>query len=405
MSEFHRVRRLPPYVFEQVNRLKAAARANGADIVDLGMGNPDLPAPKHVIEKLVETAGKPRTDRYSASKGIAGLRKAQASYYERRFGVKLNPDTQVVATLGSKEGFANMAQAITAPGDVVIVPNPSYPIHAFGFLMAGGVIREVPADPTPEFFVALERAIQHSIPKPIAVVSCYPANPTANVASLDFYKDLVAFAKKHEIFVLSDLAYAEVYFDDNPPPSMLQVNGANDVCVEFTSMSKTFSMAGWRMGFAVGNERLLAALARVKSYLDYGAFTPIQVAAAAALNGPEDCINEMRAIYKKRRDVLVESFAAAGWDIPVPQATMFAWVPLPEKFRHLGSVEFSKLLIEKADVAVAPGIGFGEHGDGFVRLAIVENEQRIRQAARGIRRFFDGADTMLHNVVELKKPA
>ncbi len=405
MSEFHRVRRLPPYVFEQVNRLKAAARANGADIVDLGMGNPDLPAPKHVIEKLVETAGKPRTDRYSASKGIAGLRRAQAGYYERRFGVKLNPDTQVVATLGSKEGFANMAQAITAPGDVVIVPNPSYPIHAFGFLMAGGVIREVPADPTPEFFVALERAIQHSIPKPIAVVSCYPSNPTAKVASLDFYKDLVAFAKKHEIFILSDLAYAEVYFDNNPPPSMLQVNGANDVCVEFTSMSKTFSMAGWRMGFAVGNERLLAALARVKSYLDYGAFTPIQVAAAAALNGPEDCIHEMRAIYKRRRDVLVESFASAGWDIPVPEATMFAWVPLPEKFRHLGSVEFSKLLIEKADVAVAPGIGFGEHGDGFVRLAIVENEQRIRQAARGIRRFFDSADTILHNVVELKKPA
>jgi alanine-synthesizing transaminase len=405
MSEFHRVRRLPPYVFEQVNRLKAAARANGADIVDLGMGNPDLPAPRHVIEKLVETAGKPRTDRYSASKGIAGLRRAQAAYYDRRFGVKLNPDTQVVATLGSKEGFANMAQAITAPGDVVVVPNPSYPIHAFGFLMAGGVIREVPADPTPEFFVALERAMRHSIPKPIAVVSCYPSNPTAKVASLDFYKDLVAFAKKHEIFVLSDLAYAEVYFDNNPPPSMLQVNGANDVCVEFTSMSKTFSMAGWRMGFAVGNERLLAALARVKSYLDYGAFTPIQVAAAAALNGPEDCINEMRAIYKRRRDVLVESFASAGWVIPVPEATMFAWVPLPDKFRHLGSVEFSKLLIEKADVAVAPGIGFGEHGDNFVRLAIVENEQRIRQAARGIRRFFDSADTILHNVVELKKPA
>jgi alanine-synthesizing transaminase len=405
MSEFHRVRRLPPYVFEQVNRLKASARAGGADIVDLGMGNPDLPAPKHVIEKLVETAGKPRTDRYSASKGIAGLRKAQAAYYERRFGVKLNPDTQVVATLGSKEGFANMAQAITAPGDVVIVPNPSYPIHAFGFLMAGGVIREVPADPTPEFFVALERAIQHSIPKPIAVVSCYPSNPTAKVASLDFYKDLVAFAKKHEIFVLSDLAYAEVFFDENPPPSMLQVNGANDVCVEFTSMSKTFSMAGWRMGFAVGNERLLAALSRVKSYLDYGAYTPIQVAAAAALNGPDDCIKEMRAIYKKRRDALVESFAAAGWDIPVPQATMFAWVPLPEKFKHLGSLEFSKLLIEKADVAVAPGIGFGEHGDDYVRLAIVENEQRIRQAARGIRRFFDSADQILHNVVELKKPA
>lgn len=405
MSDFHRVKRLPPYVFEQVNRLKALARANGADIIDLGMGNPDLPAPRHVIEKLVETAGKPRTDRYSASKGIAGLRRAQASYYERRFGVKLNPDTQVVATLGSKEGFANMAQAITAPGDVVVVPNPSYPIHAFGFLMAGGVIRSVNADPTPDFFHQLERAVIHSIPKPIAIVTCYPSNPTACVASLDFYKDLVAFAKKHELFILSDLAYAEVYFDDNPPPSVLQIPGANDVTVEFTSMSKTFSMAGWRIGFAVGNERLLAALARVKSYLDYGAYTPIQVAAAAALNGPEDCIVEMRSIYKKRRDVLVESFAAAGWDIPAPEATMFAWVPVPEKFRHLGSLEFSKLMIEKADVAVAPGIGFGEFGDDYVRLAIVENEQRIRQAARGVRRFFDQADQILHNVVQIKRPA
>ena len=413
MNDFHRVRRLPPYVFEHVNRLKAQARLAGADIVDLGMGNPDLPAPRHVIEKLVETAGKPRTDRYSASKGIAGLRRAQAGYYERRFGVKLNPDTQVITTLGSKEGFANMAQAITAPGDVVIVPNPSYPIHAFGFLMAGGVIRSVPADPTPEFFNTLERAVTHSIPKPIAVVVCYPSNPTAQVASLDFYRDLVAFAKKHDIFVLSDLAYAEVYFDDNPPPSILQIPGANDVAVEFSSMSKTFSMAGWRIGFAVGNERLLAALARVKSYLDYGAYTPIQVAATAALNGPEDCIVEMRNIYRRRRDVLVESFAAAGWDIPAPQATMFAWVPVPEKFRHLGSLEFSKLLIEKADVAVSPGIGFGEYGDEYVRLAvvgraydamnsIVENEQRIRQAARGIRRFFDSADAILDNVIQLK---
>jgi alanine-synthesizing transaminase len=399
MTDFHRVKRLPPYVFEQVNRLKAKARAGGADIIDLGMGNPDLPAPKHVVEKLVETAGKARTDRYSASKGIPGLRRAQASYYERRFGVKLNPDTQVITTLGSKEGFANMAQAITAPGDVVLVPNPSYPIHAFGFLMAGGVIRSVPAEPTPDFFVALEKAVIHSIPKPIAVVVCYPSNPTAMVASLDFYKDLVAFAKKHEIFVLSDLAYAEVYFDDNPPPSVLQVPGANDVCVEFTSMSKTYSMAGWRIGFAVGNERLLAALARVKSYLDYGAYTPVQVAAAAALNGPDDCIEEMRAIYKRRRDVMVESFAQAGWNIPAPTSSMFAWVPIPEKFAHLGSLEFSKLLIEKADVAVAPGIGFGEHGDAYLRLALVENEQRIRQAARGIRRFFDTADETLHNVV------
>ena len=405
MTDFHRVRRLPPYVFEQVNKLKAKARAGGADIVDLGMGNPDLAAPKHVLDKLIETVGKPRTDRYSASKGIPGLRRAQANYYARRFSVKLNPETQVVATLGSKEGFANMAQAITAPGDVVLVPNPSYPIHAFGFLMAGGVIRSIPADPTPDFFVAMERALIHSIPKPIAVVVCYPSNPTAMVASLDFYKDLVLFAKKHEIFVLSDLAYAEVFFDDDPPPSLLQAPGAFDVAVEFTSMSKTFSMAGWRMGFAVGNERLLSALARVKSYLDYGAYTPIQVAAAAALNGPDDCIKEMRATYKRRRDAMVESFAQAGWVIDSPRASMFAWTPVPEKFRHLGSLEFSKLLIEKADVAVAPGIGFGEHGDDHVRLALVENEQRIRQAARGIRRFFEGADATLHNVVKLKQPA
>ena len=305
MSDFYRVRRLPPYVFEQVNRLKAKARAAGADIIDLGMGNPDLPTPRHVVDKLVETAGKPRTDRYSASKGIAGLRRAQAAYYERRFGVKLDPDTQVVATLGSKEGFANMAQAITAPGDVILAPNPSYPIHAFGFLMAGGVIRSVPIEPNEEFFRAAERAVLHSIPKPIAIVVCYPSNPTATVASLDFYRDLVTFAKKHDIYILSDLAYAEVYFDDkDPPPSVLQVPGANDVCVEFTSMSKTYSMAGWRIGFAVGNERLLSALARVKSYLDYGAYTPIQVAAAAALNGPDDCIqgNARHLPEKARRD-------------------------------------------------------------------------------------------------------
>jgi alanine-synthesizing transaminase len=400
MSDFYRIKRLPPYVFEQVNRLKAKARAAGADIIDMGMGNPDLPAPKHVVEKLVETAGKARTDRYSASKGIAGLRRAQTGYYARRFGVKLDPETQVVATLGSKEGFANMAQAITAPGDVVLVPNPSYPIHAFGFLMAGGVIRSVPSAPTPAYFSALERAMIHSIPKPIAVIVCYPSNPTAEVASLDFYRDLVAFAKKHEIFILSDLAYAEVFFDDDPPPSVLQVPGAIDVTVEFTSMSKTFSMAGWRMGFAVGNDRLCAALGRVKSYLDYGAFTPIQVAAAAALNGPEDCVKEMRAIYKKRRDVMVESFAQAGWPIPAPRASMFAWAPVPERFRAMSSLEFSKLLIEKADVAVAPGEGFGEHGEGFLRLALVENEQRIRQAARNLRRFFDSAE-QLHNVVPL----
>jgi alanine-synthesizing transaminase len=401
MDDFYRIRRLPPYVFEQVNRAKAAARNAGADIIDLGMGNPDLPAPAHVIEKLKETLGKPRTDRYSASKGIGGLRKAQAAYYARRFGVKLNPDTQIVATLGSKEGFANVAQAITAPGDVVLVPDPSYPIHAFGFLMAGGVIRSVPSQPTPDFFTTLERAIVHSIPKPIAVVVCYPSNPTAYVADLDFYKDLVHFAKKHGIYILSDLAYAEVYFDNNPPPSVLQVPGAMDITVEFTSMSKTFSMPGWRMGFAVGNERIIAALTRVKSYLDYGAFTPVQVAATAALNGPEECITEMRETYKRRRDVMVESFERAGWIVPPPRASMFAWSPIPEPFQSMTSVDFAKLLVEKAEVAVSPGTGFGERGEGYVRIALVENEQRIRQAARNIRRFLESAPEKLHNVVPL----
>jgi alanine-synthesizing transaminase len=399
MEEFHKTRRLPPYVFEQVNKLKAAARAQGADIIDLGMGNPDLPTPPHIVEKLTEVVQDPRTHRYSASKGITGLRKAQAAYYERRFGVKLNPNTQVVATLGSKEGFANMAQAITAPGDVVLSPNPSYPIHTFGFLMAGAAIRAIPAEPGPEVFHALERAVIHSVPKPIAVIMCYPANPTAYVADLEFYKDVVAFARKHDIFILSDLAYSEIYFGDTPPPSMLQVPGAIEVTAEFTSLSKTFSMPGWRVGFAVGNERLLAALARVKSYLDYGAFTPIQVAATAALNGPDDCIVEMRNTYKRRRDVLVESFGRAGWNIPAPEASMFAWAPIPEKFRALGSLEFSKLLLEKAEIAVAPGIGFGEYGDDYVRIGLVENEKRLRQAARNLRRFLETADETLHNVM------
>src|ERR1700676_400545 len=333
MGEFHSVRRLPPYVFEQVNRLKASARAAGADIVDLGMGNPDLPTPPHIVEKLAETARRDDTHGYSASRGISGLRRAQAAYYERRFGVKRDPNTQVVVTIGSKEGFANMAQAITAPGDVVLCPNPSYPIHAFGFLMAGGAIRSLPAAPDEDYFRALERAVMHSIPRPLAVIVCYPSNPTAHVADLDFYRDLVSFARRNELIVLSDLAYAEVYFEDNPPPSILQVPGAVEVAVEFTSMSKTFSMAGWRIGFAVGNQRLIAALGRVKSYLDYGAFTPIQVAATAALNGPQDCIGEMRATYKRRRDVLVDCFGRAGWNVPPPQASMFAWAPIPEPFR------------------------------------------------------------------------
>ncbi len=401
MEEFHKTRRLPPYVFEQVNRLKAKARAAGQDIIDLGMGNPDLPTPKHIVEKLTEVVQDPRSHRYSASKGIQGLRKAQAGYYARRFGVKLDPDTQVVATLGSKEGFANMAQAITAPGDVVLSPNPSYPIHTFGFLMAGAAIRSIPAEPGPEFFHALERAVIHSVPKPLAVILCYPANPTAYCADLDFYKDVVAFARKHDIFILSDLAYSEIYFGDTPPPSVLQVPGAMEVTAEFTSLSKTFSMPGWRMGFAVGNDRLIAALARVKSYLDYGAFTPIQVAATAALNGSDDCIRETRAIYKKRRDVVVDAFSRAGWEIPAPEASMFVWAPIPEKFKALGSLEFSKLLLEHAEVAVAPGLGFGEYGDDYVRIGLVENEQRLRQAGRNIRRFLESADEKLHNVIPL----
>ncbi|MCZ8544843.1 LL-diaminopimelate aminotransferase [Mesorhizobium qingshengii] len=401
MEEFHKVRRLPPYVFEQVNRLKASARSRGADIIDLGMGNPDLPTPKAIVDKLCEVVRDPRTHRYSSSRGIPGLRRAQANYYARRFGVKLNPDTQVVATLGSKEGFANMAQAITAPGDVILCPNPTYPIHAFGFIMSGGVIRSLQVEPDDGFIPALERGVRHSIPKPLALILNYPSNPTALVASLDFYKDVVAFAKKNDIIILSDLAYSEIYFDGNPPPSVLQVPGAIDVCVEFTSMSKTFSMPGWRMGFAVGNERLISALTRVKSYLDYGAFTPIQVAAAHALNGDGADIAEVRDIYHKRRDVMVDAFGRAGWAIPAPAASMFAWAPIPEPFRHLGSLEFSKLLIEHADVAVAPGVGFGEHGDDHVRIALVENEHRIRQAARNIKRFLSTSAKQPNNVVPL----
>jgi len=405
IEDFHRIKRLPPYVFAEVNRLKAAARARGADIIDLGMGNPDLPTPPHIVEKLVETVAKPRTHRYSASKGIPGLRRAQAAYYERRFGVKLDPETQVVATLGSKEGFANMAQAITAPGDVILVPNPTYPIHAFGFLISGASMAHVKAGNGEDFLRSVEHAVRHSIPKPIAVVLSYPSNPTAMTADLDFYKEAVALAKKLDLIILSDLAYSEIYFDDTPPPSVLQVPGAMDITVEFTSLSKTYNMPGWRMGFAVGNERLIGALARVKSYLDYGAFTPIQVAAAAALTGPQDCVEEIRKVYKSRRDCLVESFGRAGFPVPPPPATMFAWCPIPEPYRALGSVTFAKLLIEEADVAVSPGVGFGEYGEGFVRIALVENEHRIRQAARSIKKFLAHAPETLHNVIPIPQKA
>jgi alanine-synthesizing transaminase len=399
-DDFHRIRRLPPYVFAHIDPIKAKARANGVDVIDLGMGNPDMPTPQHIVDKLKETVKDPRTHRYSSSRGIPGLRKAQASYYGRRFGVKLNPDTQVVATLGSKEGFANMASAITAPGDVVMVPNPTYPIHSFGFIMSGGVVRSMPAEPNEDFMRALDRGVRHSIPKPIALVLNYPSNPTAYTATLDFYKEVVAYCKAHDILILSDLAYSEIYFDGEVPPSVLEVPGAIDITVEFTSMSKTYSMPGWRVGFAVGNERLISALARVKSYLDYGAFTPIQVAAAAALNGDDSVIADVRQVYQSRRDVMVESFARSGWKLPSPKATMFVWSPIPDQYAHLGSLEFAKLLIQETGVAVAPGVGFGEYGDQYVRLALVENEQRIRQAARAIKKFLAAAPTH-GNVVQL----
>lgn len=389
-TDFHRISRLPPYIFEQVNQLKAEARARGEDIIDFGMGNPDMPTPSHIVEKLIETARDPRANRYSASRGIKGLRRAMSGYYRRRFGVELDPDTEVIATLGSKEGFANIAQAITSPGDVVLVPNPAYPIHAFGFILAGAAIRHVPATTPEEFLASTTAAVRDSQPSPLAIVVNYPSNPTAQVVSIDFFEEIVALAKKHEMWVLSDCAYADTYFDDaNPPPSILQVEGARDVAIEFQSLSKTYAMPGWRMGFAAGNRTLIAALARIKSYLDYGAYTPIQVAAAAALNGSQDCTREIRAIYRSRRDVLVESMGRAGWYIPAPAASMFAWAPIPESFQNMGSVEFSKRLLLEAKVAVSPGVGFGEYGEGYVRIALVENEQRIRQAARNVRRFLD----------------
>jgi alanine-synthesizing transaminase len=407
-EEFYRIKRLPPYVFAEVNRLKAQCRAEGMDIIDFGMGNPDMDTPAHIVDKLVETVRKPRTHRYSASRGIPGLRRAQAGYYARRFGVTLNPETQVIATLGSKEGLANLAMAITAPGDVILAPNPSYPIHPYGFMIAGGTLRHIPALHggrfNPEAYLReLDRAIHHSVPKPVAIVVNFPSNPTAQVCDLDFYRDLVAMARKYGVWLLSDLAYAEIYFDGNPPPSLLQVDGAMECAVEFTSLSKTYAMPGWRMGFAVGNERLVGALTRIKSYLDYGAFTPVQVAAATALNGPQDCIGEIRAVYRSRRDVLVEAMGRAGWDIPPPPATMFAWAPVPEPFAQLGSMAFSKILLKEAEVAVSPGVGFGEYGEGFVRLGLVENEHRIRQAARGVRRLMQRADTIVAEYSQSKE--
>jgi alanine-synthesizing transaminase len=389
-EDFYRIKRLPPYVFAEVSALKAKARAEGRDVIDLGMGNPDGPTPPHIVAKLVETVQNPKTHGYSVSRGISGLRRACAAYYARRFGVDLDPEREVIVTLGSKEGLANLAQAITAPGDTVLVPNPCYPIHSFGFIMAGAAVRHVPVGPQFDILGELKKAFQHSIPAPIAIVLNFPANPTAQTVDIDFYGEIIAFCRRYNIVVLSDIAYAEIYFDGKPPLSILEVPGAQEIAVEFSSLSKTYNMAGWRIGFAVGNARLLAALARVKSYLDYGAFTPIQVAATAALNGPQECVVETRERYRARRDVLIDGLRQAGWNVPQPEATMFAWAPIPPMFKGIGSLAFSKLLLEQANVAVSPGIGFGEYGEGFVRIALVENRQRLRQATRNIKSFLSG---------------
>lgn len=386
-EEFYRMKRLPPYVIAETNAMRAAARAAGEDVIDLGMGNPDLPPPQHVIDKLIEVARKPDAHGYSQSKGIPGLRRAQANYYGRRFGVDVDPESEVIVTMGSKEGLASLATAIAEPGDVVLAPNPSYPIHTFGFIIAGATIRSVPTTPDEKYFEALERAMAFTVPRPKILVMNYPSNPTAETVDLAFYERVVDFAKANDLWVISDLAYSELYYDGKPTVSILQARGAKDVAIEFTSLSKTYSMAGWRMGFAVGNKKLIAAMTRVKSYLDYGAFTPIQAAACAALNGPQDIVEQNRQLYHRRRDVLIDSFGRAGWDIPRPPASMFAWAPLPPALAHLGSLEFSKQLLTHAKVAVAAGVGYGENGEGFVRIAMVENEQRIRQAARNIKSY------------------
>ncbi len=391
MSEdFYRIKRLPPYVFAEVNKMKAAARASGHDIIDFGMGNPDSAPPHHVVDKMRETLKDPKVHRYSLSRGIQGLRKAQVAYYQRRFGVELDPETEVVVTIGSKEGLANMAEAISGPGDSFIVPDPSYPIHTWGFVIAGADVVSIPNIPDQNFFTALKQVIETSARKPVALVVNYPCNPTAMSVDLAFYEQVIDVCRHYGIYVLSDLAYCELYFDGNPPPSILQVKGAKDIAVEFTTMSKTYSMAGWRIGYAVGNQKLIAALTKIKSYLDYGTFLPIQVAATAALNGPQDYVETLRGMYKERRDILAEGLIDAGWDITVPDASMFLWAPVPKAYSKIGCLEFSKLLLKHADVAVAPGIGFGPGGEGFVRIALVENKHRIRQAVRNIRQFLHG---------------
>jgi alanine-synthesizing transaminase len=384
-DEFPRIKRLPPYVFNIVNDLKAKARARGEDIIDFGMGNPDKPAPAHIVDKLVEAAQRPDTHRYSVSKGIPRLRKACCDWYKRKFDVDLDPDSECIVTIGSKEGLAHLALATMGPGDAVMVPNPAYPIHPYGFVIAGADIRHVPLTPDVDFFAELEKSVKDSWPKPKMLVLNFPGNPTTQCVDLEFFERIVAFAKEHQIWVVHDLAYGEICFDGYKAPSILQVPGAKEVAVEFYTLSKTYNMPGWRVGFMSGNPTLIAALARMKSYLDYGMFTPIQVAAITALDGPQDCVDEIVATYKSRRDVLCEGLNAIGWAVEKPKATMFVWARIPERYREMGSLEFSKKLLKEAKVAVSPGIGFGEYGDEYVRFGLIENEHRTRQAIRGIR--------------------
>ena len=387
-DEFPRIKRLPPYVFNIVNELKARARARGEDIIDFGMGNPDQPTPRHIVDKLVEAAQRRDTHRYSMSRGIPRLRKAICDWYKRRFDVDLDPERHAIVTIGSKEGLAHLALATVGPGDAVLVPNPAYPIHPYGFVIAGADIRHVPLVPGIDFFAELEKAIKDSWPKPKMLVLNFPGNPTTQCVELDFFERVVEIAREHEIWVVQDLAYADLVFDGYQAPSILQVPGAMDVAVEFFSLSKSYNMPGWRVGFMCGNETLVAALTRMKSYLDYGMFTPIQVAAITALDGPQECVAEIRDMYRSRRDVLCDGLNALGWAVEKPKATMFVWAPIPEQYRHLGSLEFSKKLLTEAKVAVAPGIGFGDYGDDHVRFGLIENEHRTRQAVRGIRDMF-----------------
>ncbi len=385
MDEFHRIKRLPPYVFNIVNELKAKARARGEDIIDFGMGNPDQPTPQHVVDKLIEAVQRPDTHRYSVSRGIPRLRRAICNWYRQRYGVELDPDSEAIVTIGSKEGLAHLALATIGPGDAVLVPNPAYPIHPYGFVIAGADIRHVPMIEGVDFFAELEKAIRDSWPKPKMLVLNFPANPTAQCVDLEFFEKVVAIGREHGIWIVHDLAYADIVFDGYKAPSILQVPGAKEVAVEFYSLSKSYNMPGWRVGFMCGNQRLVAALARMKSYLDYGMFTPIQVAAIAALEGPQECVAEIAEMYRKRRDVLCNGLNAMGWQVTPPKATMFVWAPIPEAYRHLGSLEFSKKLLAEAKVAASPGIGFGEYGDDHVRFGLIENEHRTRQALRGIR--------------------